>query len=60
MSLRIPAAIVVLAMTTSGALTAPAQLYGKSVVVSWTENRMQTTDYSDTPVPKTAQGRLSV
>jgi hypothetical protein len=60
MSLRIPAAIIVLAMTTSGAPAAPAQLYGKSVVVSWTENRMQTTDYSDTPVPKTAQGRLSV
>jgi hypothetical protein len=60
MSLRIPAAILVLAMTTSGALAAPSQLYGKSVVVSWTENRMQTTDYSDTPVPKTASGRLSV
>lgn len=59
MSLRIPA-ILVLAITTSGALAAPSQLYGKSVVVSWTENRMQTTDYSDTPVPKTASGRLSV
>jgi hypothetical protein len=30
MSLRIPAAILVLAMTTSGALAAPSQLYGKS------------------------------
>jgi hypothetical protein len=60
MSVRIPAAILVLAMTASGALAAPSQLYGKSVVVSWTENRMQTTDYSDTPVPKTASGRLSV
>jgi hypothetical protein len=60
MSYRIPAAILVLAITTPGAFAAPAQLYGKSVVVSWTENRMQTTDYSDTPVPKTASGRLSV
>jgi hypothetical protein len=31
---RIPAAILTLAMTTSTALAAPAQLYGKSVIVS--------------------------
>ena len=57
---RIPAAILVLAMTTSTAFAAPAQLYGKSVIVSWTENRMQTTDISDTPAAKTASGQLSV
>ena len=60
MSLRMPAAILVLAVTTSGAFAAPAQLYGKSVTISWTENRMQTTDRSAAPVSKTAQGRLSV
>lgn len=57
---RIPAAILVLAITTSTAFAAPAQLYGRSVVVSWTENRMQTTDISDTPVAKTASGQLLV
>jgi hypothetical protein len=60
MTNRIPAALLVLAMTTSSALAAPPQLYGKSVVVSWTENRMQTTDRSATPVSKTASGQLSV
>ena len=60
MTYRIPAAILGLAMTTSTAFATPAQLYGKSVVVSWTENRMQTTDVSDTPVAKTASGQLSV
>jgi hypothetical protein len=60
MSLRIPAAIIILAMTASGALAAPTQLYGKSVVVSWTENRMQTTDVSPVPQPRSATGQLSV
>ncbi len=60
MTCRIAAALFALAMTTSGALAAPAQLYGKSVIVSWTENRMQTTDRSATPVSKTASGQLSV
>ena len=57
---RMPLAVLALALATSGALAAPAQLYGKSVVVSWTENRMQTTDRSATPVSKTASARLSV
>lgn len=57
---RTPAAIIVLAMSTSGAFAAPTQLYGKTVVVSWTENRMQTTDYSPTPVARTVSGQLSV
>jgi hypothetical protein len=60
MCTRIAAALLVLAMTASGAFAAPAQLYGKSVIVSWTENRMQTTDNSATPVSKTASARLSV
>ena len=60
MSLRIPAAVIVLAMTASGALAAPAQLYGKSVVVSWTENRMQTTDRDAGPTAMTGTGQLSV
>ena len=56
----IPAAALILAMTASGALAAPTQLYGKSVVVSWTENRMQTTDVSSVPTPMTASGQLSI
>lgn len=60
MTYRIPAALLVLAMSTPAAFAAPAQLYGKSVIVSWTENRMQTTDNSATPVAKTASARLAV
>jgi len=60
MTYRIPAAILVLAITTSGAFAAPAQLYGKSVIVSWTENRMQTTDRDAAPTAVTASGQLSV
>lgn len=54
------AALLGLTAISSGAFAAPAQLYGKSVTVSWTENRMQTTDRSATPVSKTASARLSV
>jgi hypothetical protein len=53
-------AILALAATASGAFAAPAQLYGKSIVVNWTENRMQTTDVSETPTPRTVSGQLSV
>jgi hypothetical protein len=60
MNRRISAAALVLAMTTSGAFAAPSQLYGKSVIVSWTENRMQTTDVSAVPQARTATGQLSV
>jgi hypothetical protein len=60
MSFRIPAAIIAVAITTSGAQAAPAQLYGKSVVVSWTENRMQTTDRDAGPTAVTGTGQLSV
>src|SRR5579863_9539924 len=60
MTYRLPLAILALAATTSGAFAAPAQLYGKSVVVSWTENRMQTTDRSAAPTSRTAQGQLSI
>jgi hypothetical protein len=57
---RISAATLTLAMTTSTAFAAPAQLYGKSVIVSWTENRMQTTDRDAAPTAVTASGQLSV
>jgi hypothetical protein len=60
MTYRMPIAILALTVTTSSAFAAPSQLYGKSVVVSWTENRMQTTDRSATPVSKTASGQFSV
>ena len=60
MTYRLALAVLALTATTSAAFAAPAQLYGKSVVVSWTENRMQTTERSAAPVSKTAQGRLSV
>ena len=60
MTCRLPAALLVLAVTTSGAFAAPAKLYGKSVIVGWTENRMQTTDVSPVPQPRSASGQLSV
>src|ERR1700722_1739743 len=60
MTYRIPAAILVFTITTSGAFAAPAQLYGKSVIVSWTENRMQTTDRDAAPTGVTGTGQLSV
>ncbi len=60
MTFRLTSAVLMLAMSSSAAFAAPAQLYGKSIVVSWTENRMQTTDRSATPVAKTGSGQLSV
>ena len=57
---RIPVAILVFAISTPGVSAAPAQLYGKSVIVSWTENRMQTTDRDAAPTAVTASGQLSV
>lgn len=60
MTLRLSAAVLVFAMTTSAAFAAPAQLYGKSVIVGWTENRMQTTDVSPVPQARTATAQLSV
>jgi hypothetical protein len=60
MNCRMPLAILALALTASGAFAAPAQLYGKSVIVSWTENRMQTTAQSAAPIARTASARLSV
>jgi len=60
LSSRTVPAIVALAMTSSGALAAPAQLYGRSVIVSWTEDRIQTTDSSAQPTSMTASAQLSV
>jgi hypothetical protein len=53
-------AMIALAMTPSDVLAAPAQLLGKSVIVSWSENRMQTTDRDAQPTAVTGQGELSV
>jgi hypothetical protein len=58
-SYSIPA-IAALALTSSHALAAPSQLYGKSVIVSWSENRVQTTDRDAQPTSMTGQGQLSV
>jgi len=60
--LCIPAipAILALPMMLSLALAAPSQLYGKSVIVSWTEDRVQTTDRDAQPTSVTASGQLSV
>jgi hypothetical protein len=60
MSHRILAAVLILGTTTSGALAAPAQLYGKSVIVGWTENRLQTTGRDASPTGITASGQLSI
>jgi hypothetical protein len=53
-------AIVALPMASSVALAAPSQLYGKSVIVSWQEDRVQTTDRDAQPTSVTASGQLSV
>jgi hypothetical protein len=53
-------AIVVLPMASSVALAAPSQLYGKSVIVSWQEDRMQTTDRDAQPTSVTGSGQFSV
>jgi hypothetical protein len=60
MTYRMPIVILALAMTTSSALAAPAQLYGKSVVVGWTENRIQTTGQDASPTSITGSGQLSI
>jgi hypothetical protein len=53
-------AIAVLPIATSGALAAPSQLYGKSVIVSWHEDRMQSTAMSSQPTAISAQAEFSV
>jgi hypothetical protein len=53
-------ALVALPMASSGTLAAPSQLYGKSVIVSWQEDRMQTTDRDAQPTSVTGSGQLSV
>jgi hypothetical protein len=53
-------AVMALAMATSGALAAPSQLYGKSVIVSWQEDRVQTTDRDAQPTSISASAQLSV
>ena len=57
---RLPAALFALAMTTTAVSAAPAQLYGKSVTVSWSENRMQTTAMSATPTSISAYAQLQI
>jgi hypothetical protein len=53
-------AILALPLASSGALAAPSQLYGKSVIVSWQENRMQTTAMDSQPRAISAAAELSV
>lgn len=60
LSYPVMAAIVALPMASSGTLAAPSQLYGKSVIVSWQEDRMQTTDRDAQPRSVTGSGQLSV
>jgi hypothetical protein len=60
LSCFVMAAIVALPMASSGAQAAPSQLYGKSVIVSWTEDRVQTTDRDAQPTSVSASGQLSV
>jgi hypothetical protein len=47
-------------MAASGALAAPPQLYGKSVIVSWQEDRMQTTAMDSQLRAISASAELSV
>ena len=60
MNHRITIAGLMLAATTSSAFAAPAQLYGKSVTVSWSEQRMQTTAMSAAPQAISAFAQLQV
>jgi hypothetical protein len=53
-------AIMALPVMSSGALAAPSQLYGKSVIVSWNESRMQTTAMDAQPRTISANAELSV
>ena len=53
-------AIIALPFATSGALAAPSQLYGKSVIVGWHEDRIQTTMSSAEPTAISASAELSV
>src|ERR1700694_1351249 len=53
-------AIVALPMASSGALAAPSQLYGKWLIVSWSEDRVQTTDRDAQPTSVSASAQLSV
>jgi len=53
-------AMTALAMASCGAFAAPSQLLGKSVIVSWSENRVQTTDRDAQPTAISAQAELSV
>jgi hypothetical protein len=52
--------IVAFLMTSHGALSAPRQLYGKSVIVTWQEDRRQSTTMDAQPTSITASAELSV
>ena len=60
MTCRIPAALLVLAVTTSGALAAPSQLYGKTVVISTSETRTSRPVGGGATKDATASNTLSV
>jgi hypothetical protein len=52
--------IAVLPMATSAALAAPSQLYGRSVIVSWQEDRVQALAGDSQPRAVSASAELSV
>jgi hypothetical protein len=51
---------IALSLMSSGALAAPSQLYGKSVIVSWQEDRQQTTGQDAQIRSISASGEFSV
>ena len=53
-------AIIALPIASSAVLAAPSQLYGKSVIVSWQEDRQQTTAMDAQTRSITASAELSV
>jgi hypothetical protein len=53
-------AIIALSMASSSALAAPSQLYGKSVIVSWQEDRQQSTGMDAQTRSISASAQLSV
>jgi hypothetical protein len=57
---HVASAIIALSVMSSGALAAPSQLYGKSVIVSWNEDRMQTTAMDAQPRAISATAQFSV
>src|ERR1700752_3392952 len=58
--LFITAAIAGLGGMQSSALSAPQQLYGKSIIIGWQEERLQTADTETQPRPVTVIGGMQI